>query len=166
MLYADDGHLYVCFKQIDANVTRIQMETLAPNLNDWFITNNLMSNNDKLVDLLVNGPCCKLISFPLITVGDVQVPLSDFTHALGVEVDNTMSMVKQINSITKSCLHMIYNIRVCVTEEAAKVMVHALVTSKLDYSNSFLCGFRDVLLNKVWNVQKSASMMITMSGKY
>ncbi len=32
MLYADDGHLYVCFKPTDANVTMIQMETLAADL--------------------------------------------------------------------------------------------------------------------------------------
>ncbi len=102
MLYADDGHLYVCFKPTDANVNRIQMKTLAADPNDWFIANNLMSNNDKLVDLLINGPCHKPIIFPLLTVGDVQVPLSDSTHALGVENDNTMSMVKQINSIAKS----------------------------------------------------------------
>ncbi len=37
MLYADDGHLYVCFKPTDANVTKIQMETHAADVNDWFI---------------------------------------------------------------------------------------------------------------------------------
>ncbi len=77
MLYADDGHLYVCFKPTNANVTRIQMETLAADLNDWFIANNLMSNNDKLVILLINRPCRKPIIFPLLIIGDVQVPLSD-----------------------------------------------------------------------------------------
>ncbi len=41
MLYADNGHLYVSFKPTYANVTRIQMETLAADLNDWFIANNL-----------------------------------------------------------------------------------------------------------------------------
>ncbi len=76
MLYADDGHLYVCFKPADANVTRIQMETLAADLNDWFIANNLMSNNDKLVALFIKGPCHKPINFPFLTVGDVQIPLN------------------------------------------------------------------------------------------
>ncbi len=96
MLYADDGHLYVYFKSTDANVTRIQMETLAADFIDWFIANKLMSNNDKLVTLLINGPHSKPIIFRLLTVGDVQVPLSDSTHALGgVEVDNTMSMVNR-----------------------------------------------------------------------
>ncbi len=128
MLYADNGHLYVYFKPTDANVTIIQMETLASDLNDWFVANNLMSNNDKLVALLINGPRCKPIIFPLLTFGDVQVPLSDSARALGGEVDNIMSMVKQINSIAKSCffkLHTMYKIRECVTKVAAKTMVHA-----------------------------------------
>ncbi len=45
-------------------------------------------------------------------------------------------------------------------------MVHALVTSKLDYCNSLVYGLPDILLNKLWNVQKSAARLITMSGKY
>ncbi len=59
-----------------------------------------------------------------------------------------------------------YHIRECVTEVAAKTMVHALVTSKLNYCNSLLYGLPDILLNKVWNVQKSAARLITMSGNY
>ncbi len=82
MMYADDGHLYVRFKPTDANVTSIQMETLAADRNDWFIANNLISNNDKLVGLLINGPYHKPIIFLLLTVRDVQVSLSDSTHAM------------------------------------------------------------------------------------
>ncbi len=135
------NHLHLLLR-----ITRIQMETLAADLNDWFIA-NLMSNNDKLVDLLINGPRLKPIIFPLLTVSDVQVSLSDSTRALGVEVDNTISMVMQINSIAKSCffqLHRMYKIRECVTEIAAKTMVHALVTSKLEYCNSLLYGLSDI----------------------
>ncbi len=127
------------------------METLAADLNDWFIANNIMSNSDKLVTLLINGPCSKPIIVPLLTVGDVQVPLSDSSHALGVDVDNAMSMVKQINDIAKSCffkLHRMYKIRECVTKVAANTMVPAPLTSKLDYCTSLLCGLPDILLNK------------------
>ncbi len=54
-----------------------------------------------------------------------------------------------------------------VTEVAGKTMVvYALVTSKLDYCNSVLYGIPDILLNKFWNVQKSAARLITMSEKY
>ncbi len=84
MLYTDDGHLYVCFKPTDATFTRIQMETLAADRNDWFIANNLMSNNDdKLVALLINGQRCKPIIFTLLTVGDGQMPVSDCLRSWG-----------------------------------------------------------------------------------
>ncbi len=59
-----------------------------------------------------------------------------------------------------------YKIRECVTEVAAKTMVYALVTNKLDYCNSLLYGLPDILLNKLWNVQKSAARLIIISGKY
>ncbi len=78
-------------------------------------------------------------------------------------------MVKQINSIAKSCffqLHRMHKIRECATEVAAKTMVHALATSKLDYCNSLLYGLTDILVNNLWNVQKYAARLITMFGKY
>ncbi len=59
-----------------------------------------------------------------------------------------------------------YKIRECVTKEAAKSMVHALVTSELDYCKRVLYGLPDVLLNKLWNVQKSTFRIITMSRYY
>ncbi len=49
------------------------METFTTDLNDWFIINILMSNNEKLVALLIKGSHRKPIILPLLTVGDVQV---------------------------------------------------------------------------------------------
>ncbi len=168
MLYANDAHLYVCFNPTYANITRIQMITLTADLNDCFIANNLMSNNDKLVALLINEPCHKPIISPFLWCTGALIRFHSCLRSR-VEVDNTMSMVKQINCITKSCffqLHRMYKIRECVPEEAAKVIFHALVTSKLDYCNNLLYGLPDILLNKLWNVQKCTARLITMSGKY
>ena len=66
-------------------------------------------------------------------------------------------MKKQVDAVTKSCfyeLSKMYKVRKCVTEEAAKIMVHTLVTSRLDYCNALLFGLPDCLLNKLWCVQK------------
>lgn len=168
-LYADDGQLYIAFKAKDAGVTNERMQVLAHDLKDWYVANSLMANDDKLIAMLINGPLRKPILLPPLTMGEVEVPLSLSAKILGVHVDNTISMVSQVNSVTKACfyqLHKIYKVRQCVTEEAAKTMVHTLVTSRLDYCNALYYGLPDVLLNKLWCVQKSAARLITMSRKY
>ena len=54
-MYADDGDMYLAFKQKEVNSTKAEMEDLAADLRDWFIANNLMSDDDKLVALVING---------------------------------------------------------------------------------------------------------------
>ena len=110
-----------------------------------------MCNDDKLVALVINGSRRKPIIFPALSVGNAQVPISIASRILGVEVDSTMSQERHVNSISKTCffqLHRLYKIRECVTEEAAKTIVHALVTSRLDYCNALLYGLPDVLLTQ------------------
>ncbi len=88
---------------------------------------------------------------------------------LGFEVDQSMSMKKQVKAVTKSCFYehsKMYNVRKCITDEAAKTMVHALVTSQLDYCNDLLYRLPDCLLNKLWCFQTSSARLITMTRKY
>ena len=74
-----------------------------------------------------------------------------------------------MNNVTKACfaeLSKMYRVRKCVTEVAAKTMVHALITSRLDYCNALLYRIPDYLLNKLWCVQKSAARLISNTRKY
>jgi hypothetical protein len=167
--YADDGQMYIAFKASEADPTRERMEHLAADLKNWFIANNLMSNDDKLIAMLINGSRRKPIVFPPLSIGDVEVPLSLSALILGNKIDHTMSMKCQVSHISKKCygqLHKMYKIRKNITEEAAKTMVHSLVTSRMDYCNALLYGLPDTLLNKLWCVQKTAARLITMSLKY
>ncbi len=45
-------------------------------------------------------------------------------------------------------------------------MVCSLVTSRIDYCNALLYGCPNVLLDRLWCVQKAGARLITMSGKY
>jgi len=57
-------------------------------------------------------------------------------------------------------------IRKCITEDAAKTMVHSLITSKLDYCNSILNGLPNTTLESLSRVQKAAARLITNKTKY
>ena len=73
------------------------MEHLEAGLKNWFIANNVMSNDDKLIAMLINGSCRKPIVFPPLSIGDVEVPLSLSALILGNEIEHIMSMICQVN---------------------------------------------------------------------
>ena len=63
-----------------------------------------------------------------------------------------------INSISR--------VRKYLTESATKTLVHALVTSKLDYANVLLYGVPPVHLRKLQRVQNMAACVICKLGRY
>ena len=44
--------------------------------------------------------------------------------------------------------------------EACKLLVHSLVTSRLDYSNALLCGARDDFIKQLERVQRIAATVV------
>ena len=63
---------------------------------------------------------------------------------IGVVFDNSLSMVSHVNAVCKSAffhLHKISKIRKSLTPETLKTIIHAFVTSKIDYCNFYCKGF-------------------------
>jgi len=71
-------------------------------------------------------------------------------------------------SIWRSCfvqLRQLRLVRSSLTSEAAKTLVHAFVSSRLDYCNCLLYGVNDGLLKKLQVVQNLAARVVTGTGK-
>ncbi len=78
-------------------------------------------------------------------------------------------MQKQVNEVPRASfakLSNMYKIRKCITEDGAKTMVLTMITSGLEYCNDLCYGLPDCLLEKLYCVQKSATRLITLTGKY
>ena len=74
-----------------------------------------------------------------------------------------MDMSAEVSRMCQSAyfqLHNIAKIRHCLTVNACKTIVHALVTSKLDYGNAVLFGINERLINKLQMTQNSAARLI------
>ena len=72
-----------------------------------------------------------------------------------------------VNQPCKSCYFQLRNIRYIrssLTTEAAKLVVHALVVSKLDYCNSILFGISNKLLDKLQRVQNCVAKLVMTSN--
>ena len=61
------------------------------------------------------------------------------------------------NNSTKRCIRKIRN---CIPMEACKLLVHSLVTSRLDYSNALLCGDRDDVIKQLERVQRIPARVV------
>ena len=87
----------------------------------------------------------------------------------GVVFDSRLSMEAQVAQTAKSCYYQLRNIgqiRSSITEGACRTLVHALVTSRLDYGNGLLYGIPQATLQRLQRIQNCAARLITRTRKY
>ena len=73
-----------------------------------------------------------------------------------------MSMARQVTAISKPVFYRLRKISLIskyLTVDAAQLLVHALVTSKLDYCNSLLYGLPKYLIKQLQHVQNAAGIL-------
>ena len=87
----------------------------------------------------------------------------------GVLFDQNMTMHKNITKTCASCyfhLRNISSIRDSLTDKATIQLVHAFVSSRIDYCNSLLYGILEHAIKKLQRVQNLAARVVTRSSKY
>ena len=170
--YADDTQLYVSFennapeKQSTA-VTRLN--TCIGDVHKW-LANNMLKLNDHKTEVILFTSKHDLKSNPsvAVTVGEQVIRPATTTRNLGVVYDQPLSMIQHVNSVCRvgyMHVHNIGRIRRYLTEDATKTMIHALVTSRLDYCNAVLYGLPASVTNKMQRLQNMCARMITRTRR-
>ena len=109
------------------------------------------------------------INVKSFVLGPSTVHAVDCVVDLGVHIDSNLTMCKHVANLCKSCffqLRQLRSIRRSLTVEAATALVHAFISSRLDYCNSLLFGVSDSLLRKLQRVQNAAARLITCARKF
>ena len=78
-------------------------------------------------------------------------------------------MATHITKICASSFYYIYNIRRIrkyLSQQSTETLVHAFITSRLDYCNGLLYGLPDCLLNKLQRVQNACARLILKEQKF
>ena len=76
---------------------------------------------------------------------------------------------RTVASVAKTCYYQIRNIgqiRSCITSDACKILVHALVMSRLDYCNALWYGLPQTMLKRLQRVQNCAARLICRRKKH
>ena len=99
-------------------------------------------------------------SLDQINVGNDLIPFSCSATNLGVIMDETISYDDHVKDVCKSSFFHLRNIsrtRKYLTKNSVEVIIHALITTKLDYCNSLMHGLPKRFLSKLQSVQNSAA---------
>ncbi len=89
--------------------------------------------------------------------------------SLGVILDSNLSFENHISHVTKTAFFHLRNIaklRNMLSVSDAEKLVHAFMTSRLDYCNALLGGCPASSINKLQIVQNAAARVLTRSRKY
>ena len=169
--YADDTQLYLSYKASgDVAPCQLQMEQCVSEIRQWLSCNTLKLNDDKTEVLLISTPFfCNKFPAMNIKVGDTSVKASHYVRNLGVLVDQKIDMSDHIKSVCRTSFMQLRNlskIKSSLTRESLEKVIHALISSRLDYCNSLLYGLPSCSIAKLQRVQNAAARMLTGTRKY
>ena len=88
---------------------------------------------------------------------------------IGVMFDHNLTMDQQVTSVCKSAFLHISNIRKIrkyISQHSAEIIVHSLVTSRLDNCNTLLCSVPKNLTARLQRIQNCAARLIVGSSKH
>ena len=159
--YADDIQLYM---EILSDPGLANLESALLSLSSWFLHNGLALNpeNSEAILLGTHAQNCT-ISKSQVNVAGASIPFSTSLKLLGVQLDNNLNFSKHVNSVSKSChyhLPALHHIRSTLDLDAAKLIGHALVSSRLDYCNSILYGAPELSISKLQRVQNALARVV------
>ena len=168
-LYADDNQIYLIFNRSDAAEANGSLESVVTEVREWLITNFQQVNDTKTEMIIFSSMHLPPVVFPEFHVGEEVIHPAESVRNLGVMFDSQMRMDKQIRSTVKlsfASLKDMYQIRSCLPTESTKTMVHAFISSRLDYCNSLLYGLPVKQIKKLQAIQNTAARLITHTRKY
>ena len=102
-------------------------------------------------------------------VGCVEISPSSSVRNLGVWFDSSLDMSEHITKFCASaffCIYTIRRIRKYLSRDSAETLVHAFISSRLDYGNSLLFGLPQYQIQKLKRVQKASARLIFSMPRY
>ena len=155
-LYADDTQLYADLsgtrdREATDAVDRIQR--CMEEARQWISNHNLLLNDNKTEAIIITAPNRKHLQDVLcVNVCGCSIVPSPTIRNMGVKIGCGLIMSSHESRMCKTAychLYAISKIIHCITTCSCKTLIHALVISRLNYSNAVLYSITEALINKL-----------------
>ena len=161
MIFADDTQLYITCDSADS-VTNIQ--SCIDQIRHWMCANFLSLNDSKTEVVCFSSKFNRNEPFVSnIKIGECVIDTSSVVRNLGVMFDANASMSHHVSNTCKAATYSLWRIsriRHLLDKTSTERLIHAFVSSRLDYSNSLLYGIQDYQLKKFQVIQNSAARLV------
>lgn len=170
--YADDTQLHLSFKPNSNDEARAiaAMELCTHDIKNWMLQNKLKLNDNKTEFMLI-GTRQQLskVNIESINVGNSKITPSKSVRNLGSWLDSNLSMSTHISKTCSTAFYFLHNIRRIrkyLSRDATETIVHALITSRLDYCNCLFYGLPSTQINKLKRVQNAAARLVCNAPRF
>ena len=168
MMYADDTQSYITCEADRVPLTSIEL--CIDEIRRW-MRDNMLSLNDGKTEVIhfsskfrSEGP----VPHRDVRIGDVCIHPSDTVRNLGVTMHSTGAMSAHVSNVCKSASHALWKIgkiRNLLDQRSTEKLIHAFITSRLDYCNSLLYNLPAFEIRKLQTIQNSAARLVTRTRK-
>jgi len=111
-----------------------------------------------------------LICCPSIQLGADTVPACDHVRLLGVVIISAdLSLGRHVSVVSSASFYWLRQLRRArrsLHDESAAILVHAFVTSRVDYCNLLLSGAPKSVTDKLQRVMNAAARVVSGTKKY
>ena len=164
-MYADDTNARLKFSlKFQYHNINVKVPQLVAQISKWMGEHFLKINPDKTEVILFCPPSAKSIpTIQGVFIGDTCIRFSETVKLLGVVLDTHLTFDSHVNKVVSESFYHLKNVskikRYLTLAETEKV-IHAIVTSKLDYCNALLNESKSATVTKLQKVQNYAARLV------
>ena len=171
--YADDTQFWVSYNETgdfnDEETARRRIKQ-AFGLISKFMNENHLKLNPKKTQFIPFSRKTKSVDFgPLVLSDDVSISPSSEVRNLGLTMDSDLNFHSHVSDLRKSCffhLKRLKAIRCFIPKEQFATLIHAFITSRLDFCNSLYYRLPNNLITRIQTVQNACAKCLTGRKKY
>ncbi|KAI4895256.1 hypothetical protein NFI96_000433 [Prochilodus magdalenae] len=163
--YADDTQIYLALSPNNYGPLDSLCKCIE-HITDWMGQNFLQLNKDK-TEIIIFGnrhERHKLAAY----LNSISLKSKELARNLGVLIDSELSFSSHVKAVIRSAFYHLKNInkiRDFLSKPDLEKLIHAFISSRIDYCNSLLTGLPKKTVKQLQLIQNAAARVLTKSKR-